>query len=149
MTFNEQDVPADAAAQSTVHGLVDYLNARDYEAFGELLDDDVRSGFLGAADRAGVVSGMNDLALRYPGLVFTRGELGTDPVVVAWAPVEGREYHKVGVLEFAFIEVDGETLVENIGYDDQWAEERLLAEEPDAADMPEGTDWQEWDVGES
>jgi hypothetical protein len=136
----------EAAAESTVDELVDLLNARDFDALEDLLDPEVSAAFFGLTGRAGIIEGLNDLTLRNPGLVTTRGELGEEPVLVAWVPGPNHGYERMGVFTFAFSDDGGERLIEHITYDDQPGDlVELLAERPDPEDMPQGIDWDEWD----
>jgi hypothetical protein len=146
----DRDQPADAGPESTLDEFVDYLNARDLDGIAELLHPEVTFDTAGGSGSQAVADSLGELVLRNPGVVFTRGELGTEPVVVAWSPAGDHDYAPMGSFSFTFLDEDGEALVEHIGYDDGPPDEdRLLAEEPDPADMPEGMDWEEWDSGES
>ncbi len=156
VTSPDQAPLVDPAAENVLTAAVEYLNARDFEGLAELLDPDVDCPWFEVAGREGVVDGFNDLALRYPAMLFTRAELGIEPVIVAWGygaspGVHVRQdgsFRRMGVLTFTFSDGE-ETLIDHIGYDDDpdpGAE--LLAEEPDPGDLPEGVDWLEWDAGE-
>jgi len=68
--------------------------------------------------------------------------------VVGWGRGQGRSYSRMGFVRVSFPEGD-EPLIEHIGYSDEPDEGRLLAEEPDPADIPEGFDWHEWEEGVS
>ena len=63
--------------------------------------------FFGGNDAETVMQGIGELILGYPGIVATRGELGDEPVVVAWIPGEERVYRRMGYFRFTFTE-DGE-----------------------------------------
>ena len=144
----EADATADAAAESVLDEFVDYFNARDFDGLATLVDDDATVPMFPESGKIGAISGFADLALRNPGLVFTRGELGEEPVAVAWSPAPGHEYRRMGYLAFTFTETDGETLIEHAVYDDQpEGVDGVLAEEPDPEDMGEGDTWEEWDSG--
>ncbi len=156
VTLPDPTSTADPAAENVLAAAVEYLNANDLDGLAELLHPDVDCSFFDTAGREGVVDGFNDLALRYPAMVFTRAELGEEPVVVAWGygrepGAHGRQegsFRRLGVFSFTF--TDGEeTLIEHIGYDDDPDPgAALLAEEPDPTEVPEGVDWLEWDTGE-
>ncbi len=142
------DVGTDASGENAIDELVDYFNARDFEALAELLAPDVTSDFLDLAGRAGITENLAELAIRNPGLVLTRGELGTEPVAVAWTPGEVHDYRMLGFLTFTFSE-EAEALIDHLQYDDRPEDaDELLAEEPDPDDMAEGGEWQEWEAGE-
>jgi hypothetical protein len=67
-----------ADLDNTIDELVDVLNGRDLDGLSELLAADVEAGVLGESSRDGVVDGFNDLFLRYPTLLVTRGEIGSN-----------------------------------------------------------------------
>ncbi len=157
MTTRDDTAAVEPAAENVLTALVEYLNANDLDGVAELLHPEVDCPFFETAGRDGVVEAFGELALRYPAMVYTRAELGVEPVIVAWGfgsepGVHGRQegtFRMMGVFSFAFGDGD-EPLVEHIAYDDDpdpGAE--LLAEEPDASDVPEGVDWLEWDAGEA
>lgn len=149
MTSPNADVTVDAAGENAVDEFVDYFNARDVEALAELLDDDVTCDFFDLGGKEGVIEGFSDMMIRNPGLVLTRGELGQEPVAVAWTPGEEHDYRRLGLFVFTF--ADGpDSLVEHIEYDDAPEDsEVVLAEEPDPDDMDQGGEWREWDTGEA
>ncbi len=146
-----------SAQEASLDEFVDYFNARDLEALRELLDSDVSAPFFGGTGHEVVMQGVGELVLGYPGIVATRGELGEEPVVVAWIPGEQRVYRRMGYFRFTFTEedegvedpsvVDGELKIEHIDYSDEIDDGSLLVEEPDPADMAEWESWQEWEEG--
>lgn len=151
MTASDSPV-VDPVEENVLDELVDLLNAQDFEAVAEFLHADVSSDLFDAAGRQGALEGFESLHHRYPGLVYTRGELGTEPVVVAWTMAEDRTYRQMGFLTFTFRDdreaTDG--AIEHIDYDDSPADQmELLAEEPDIDDAAEGAEWREWEYGES
>jgi hypothetical protein len=148
MTISEPPVPVDPAGENAVDELVDYFNARDFESVGALLDPDVSSAWLEVSGRDGMVVALTEVALRNPGLVLTRGELGDEPVAVAWVPGEEHGYQRMGYLTFSYSDGDADAPIEHIDYDDSAPPAELLAEEPDPDDMAEGTEWREWEAGE-
>ena len=150
MTRPDQDPPpADPAGEAAVDEFVDYFNARDLDGIVELVDPEVTSGFFGTSGSADLIQGLSELLLDYPGIILTRGEVGPEPVAVAWIPTNNHSYSRMGYFAFAFNDDDdGGALVEHIEYNDVADEEGLLAEEPDAAEMAEWEDWDEWDSGE-
>ncbi len=149
MTISDPPAPVDPGGENALDELVDYFNARDFDSVGTLFDADVSFPWLEVTGRDGTVSALVDLTLRNPGLVLTRGELGQEPVLVAWVPGEVHKYRRMGFFTAAYSDGDGETLIEHLEYDDS-AESvaELLVEEPDADDMAEGTEWREWETGE-
>ncbi len=148
MTISESPAQVDPAGENAIDELVDYFNARDFESVGALLDPGVSSAWLEVTGRDAVAAALMDLALRNPGVVLTRGELGQEPVAVAWVPGEEHGYRRMGYLTFAYADGDGDAPIEHIDYDDGTSPPAgLLAEEPDPDDMPEGTEWREWETG--
>ncbi len=146
-----------SAEEANLDEFVDYFNARDLESIGELLDKEVSAPFFGGSGHDAVMQGIGELVLGYPGILATRGELGDEPVVVAWIPGEERVYSRMGYFRFTFTEdgenaedagvVDGELQIEHIDYSDEIDDGSLLAEEPDPDDMAEWESWQEWEEG--
>jgi len=145
-----------SAEEASLDEFVDYFNARDLEAVRELLDEDCSAPFFGGNGHESIMQGMGELVLGYPGIVATRGELGDEPVVVAWIPGEQRVYQRMGYFRFTFTDeptgddaevVDGELRIEHIDYSDEIDDGSLLAEEPDPEDMAEWESWQEWEEG--
>ena len=146
-----------SAQEATLDEFVDFFNARDLEAVRELLDDEVSAPFFGGNGHESVMQGMGELVLGYPGIVVTRGELGEEPVAVAWIPGEERVYRRMGYFRFTFTEegegaedptlVDGEVSIEHIDYSDEIDDGNLLVEEPDPEDMAEWESWQDWEEG--
>ena len=84
-----------SAQEANLDEFVDYFNARDLEAIRELLDGEVSAPFFGGNGHDSVMQGVGELVLGYPGIVVTRGELGEEPVVVAWIPGEQRVYRRL------------------------------------------------------
>ena len=143
-----------SSQEASLDEFVDFFNARDLEGVRELLDDEVSAPFFGGTGHAPVMQGMGELVRGYPGIVTTRGELGEEPVVVAWIPGEERVYRRMGYFRFSFVDepgepevVDGELKIEHIDYSDEIDDGSLLAEEPDPADMAEWESWREWEEG--
>lgn len=143
------DIPSlDPAAESVLDEFVELFNARDWDAIAEFISEDVTSERLGAASRTEVLHALAQLDVTYPGLLATRGEYGNEPVVVAWLPdFETRDWAPMGYFSFSFTD-DDEPLIEHIEYEDVPTEdELLLAEEPDADDLPEWFDWTAYEEG--
>lgn len=146
-----------SSQEASLDEFVDFFNARDLEGLSELLDDGVSAPFFGGNDAETVMQGVGELILGYPGIIVTRGELGDEPVVVAWIPGQERVYRRMGYFRFTFTEdgeaaedpsvVDGELRIEHIDYSDEIDDGSLLVEEPDPADMAEWESWQEWEEG--
>lgn len=138
-----------SSEEATLDELVDYFNARDLDGFSELLDAEISAPFFGGSGRETVMQGLGELILGFPGIIVTRGELGEEPVVVAWIPGQQRNYQRTGYFRFTFVDGDpiddGELLVEHIDYSDEIDDGSLLAEEPDASDLAEWESWDEWE----
>lgn len=138
-----------SSQEATLDELVDYFNARDLDGLAELLDAEVSAPFFGGTGRDIVMQGLGELVLGFPGIIATRGELGDEPVVVAWIPGEHRSYQRTGYFRFTFLDGDvvddGEMFVEHIDYSDEIDDGSLLVEEPDPADLAEWESWDEWE----
>lgn len=139
--------------EAALDEFVDFFNARDLEAIRELLDEECSAPFFGGNGHDSIMQGMGELVLGYPGIITTRGELGDEPVVVAWIPGEERVYRRMGYFRFSFTEdgersvIEGEVQIEHIDYSDELDDGNLLAEEPDPEDMAEWESWREWEEG--
>lgn len=131
-------------AEACIDEFVDYFNARDLEGLDELLSRDASSTFLRASDAGEMIQGLGEILLAYPGIVLTRGELDDEPVAVAWVPGENHDYSRMGFFAFSVVDED-EELIEHLEYSDEFDEGRLLAEEPEPAEIAEWEDWGEWD----
>jgi len=84
-TFGEPDWRiANADLDNALDEFVDLVNARDLDGLTELLASDVEADFLGEFSRDGVIAVFNDLFLRCPSLLVTRGDLGSRPMVAVW-----------------------------------------------------------------
>lgn len=127
---------------------VDMVNGRDLDGLSDLMAPDAESDFLGATSRESVVDGFNDLFLRNPNLLATRGDLGSEPIVALW--VFDFEEDRFDLSGFVTLDVDdsenalitGITFVEEISETDD-----LVVETPDRAELPEWEDWTEFDEG--
>lgn len=132
--------PDGSALDNALVEFVDLFNARDFDELAGMLADECEAGFLGEASRDGVVDGLNDLLLRYPSLILTRGDLGKQPIAVAWVfdPGDNR-YDTMGYFVPA---LDDSDLVAGLEYFDEMPEsEDLVVEEPEDVELPE---WEEW-----
>lgn len=133
---------ADVDLDNVVVELVDLVNARDLEAVAELLAEDVEARFLDALSRSDAIEGLNDLLLRYPTLLLTRGDLGAEPVAAVWM-IESEEerYDLVGYLT---VEIDeaGDGFVTHVDYVDELPEsDDLVVETPESGEYGEWNDW--------
>ena len=139
----------DPAGEALATEFVDLVNAGDFEGLGELLHPEVSSEFLGRSGPGDVIAALEETLLRNPGVVFTRGELGDEPIAVAWA-VQDDGYRRLGLVLFTYADGDdGETLIDGLAYEDREVDpDLLLAEEPDIEDADEGNRWTEWDSGD-
>ncbi len=125
---------------------VDVINGRDLDSLADLLAEDAEADFLGEGTRDGVVSGMNDLILRNPTLIMTRGDLGSDPLVAVWAYDRDREgFDPFGYLTIELSDSE-EGLISRIEYVEDLGEtDELVVEVPDRSELPEWWDWSELD----
>lgn len=126
--------------------LVDVLNGRDLDGLSELLAADAEAGFLGESSRDGVVDGFNDLFLRYPTLLVTRGDLGSDPIVAVWLfDREADRFDPFGYLAFEMSDKE-ECLLQRVEYVDELPDsEDLVIETPERSELAEWEDWSELD----
>lgn len=125
---------------------VDVLNGRDLDGLSELLAADAEAGFLGELTRDGVVDGFNDLFLRYPTLLVTRGESGSDPIVAVWIfDREADLFDPFGYMTFETSD-NKETLIQRIDYIDEFSDfEDVVVEVPERSELGEWEDWSELD----
>ncbi|HEX6220981.1 MAG TPA: nuclear transport factor 2 family protein [Acidimicrobiia bacterium] len=137
-----------ADLDNAIDEFVDLLNARDYEGLGDLLASDVEAEFLGGRSRDEVLDGWNDLILRYPTLLTTRADLGSDPIVAIWTfDDEADRFDQFGFLLFEMDETS-EGLVQRISYAEEIADsDELVIETPERSDLPEWEEWSELDEG--
>jgi hypothetical protein len=125
---------------------VDVVNGRDFDTLADLLEEDAQADFLGEGSRDGVVSAMNDLILRNPTLITTRGDLGSDPIVAVWA--YDREAGGFDPFGFILLELSDseEGLISRIEYVEELGEsDDLVLELPERSELPEWWDWSELD----
>ncbi|MDP8957885.1 MAG: hypothetical protein M3N51_01500 [Actinomycetota bacterium] len=137
----------DAGAENVLQAFIDYFNARDLEGVTELLSEEVSSDFFDASTSEDMLEGMSDFLLRHPTVVLTRGELGQEPVVVAWAAdLEDEEYHSLGYFTFTFTDGEDGASIDHISYVDRPDDTgELLAEQPEPDEIAEWEDWNDWD----
>lgn len=135
-----------AVLDNILDEFVDVFNGRDLDGLSELLAADAEAGFLGESSRPGVVDGFNDLFLRYPTLLVTRGESGSDPIVAVWIfDREADLFDPFGYMTFETSD-NKEALVERIGYIDEFFDsEDLVVEVPERSELGEWEDWSELD----
>jgi hypothetical protein len=135
-----------AELDNTIDEVVDVLNGRDLDGLSELLAADVEAGFLGESSRDGVVDGLNDLFLRYPTLLVTRGEAGPDPIVAVWIfDRVGDRFDPFGYMTFQMSD-DEPGLIQRVEYIDELPDsEDLIVETPERSELPEWEDWSELD----
>lgn len=139
----------DPAGEALAAEFVDLVNARDYEALAELLHPEIESSFLGVSGRTDFVEKLADLVQRNPGIVLTRGELGAEPIAVAWSRGDDGGYQRSGIVVFRYSDEDGTAVIDCMEYEDRDLDpDALLAEEPEAEDADEGQSWEEWETGE-
>lgn len=126
----------------------DIVNGRDLDGLSDLIAPDAQFDFLGATSRESVVDGFNDLFLRNPNLLVTRGDRGSEPIVALWVfDFEGDRFDLSG---YATIDIDDseDALITGITFvDDISGTEDLVVETPDRSELPEWEDWTEFDGG--
>lgn len=107
-----------------------------------MLATDAEAGFLGESSGTGVIEGVNDLFLRYPTLLATRGDLGPEPIVLVW--IFDQELDRFDPLGYLTLDVSdaGEGQIRRVEYVDEVPDsEDLVVETPERADLPEWGDW--------
>lgn len=136
----------DPSLDDALAEFVEFLNARDLEALGELLTEDVQAEFLEEGSRDGVVDGFNDLILRYPALLATRGDIGPDPIVVLWLyDQEENRFDSLGYISAEPAD-SGEGLIQRIDYVDELPDsEDVVVEVPEPSELSEWDEWSELD----
>jgi hypothetical protein len=135
-----------AELDNAIDEWVDVVNGRDLDGLSELLAADAEASFLGEWSRDGVVDGFNDLFLRYPTLLVTRGEAGPDPIVAVWIfdRVADR-FDPFGYMTFETTDDDA-GLIRRVEYIGELPDsEDLLVETPERSELPEWEDWSELD----
>lgn len=141
LTGGEPESPTDPAGESLIVELSERLNARDFDGLEELLDPEAASGFLQASGREEVVAALMELVERHPGLLTTRGELGSEPVLGLWVvdPAEG-DHDLVGVMQFDWSD-GAEPLLTSLEVVEPDGTQELLLERPDPDEIEEWDDW--------
>ncbi len=125
---------------------VDVVNGRDLDGLGELLAADAEAEFLGEMSGRGVADGFNDLFLRYPTLLVTRGDIGSDPIVAVW--IFDRVADRFDPFGYMTLEVSDseDPLIQRVVYTDELSNvEDLVVETPERSELPEWEDWSELD----
>lgn len=141
--------PENALLDDVLVGFVDLFNARDSEALSEMLAADASSEFFQGSTREEILEGMTDLSLRYPTLVLTRGDLGSDPIAPAWLlDQEDDSYELVGFFRVAIDETDEPSIV-SVDYIDEVPDTgEAILEPPEGSERNEWEDWSITDSGE-
>jgi hypothetical protein len=134
-----------AELDNALDAFVDVVNGRDFDGLEGLLESDAESEFLGAMSREGIIDGFSDLVLRYPTLLLTRGDLGSEPIVVLWTfDFDGDRFERFGYMTLDMSESE-QGLIQRISYIDELTNDDLVVESPDRSDLPEWDDWSELD----
>lgn len=138
-TSGEADRIENAAADNVLDSFIELVNARDFEAVCDLMAEDAEAPFLDATTAAGIAEGLGDLVLRYPTLVLTRGELGTEPIVATWIFHQDHDaYGLAGYFTAGWSDGD-EPLIERLEYVEEFDDpDDLLVEAPEESEIPEG-----------
>lgn len=144
------DEPGPASDNTQLDNLLDefveVVNARDLDDLGDLLRAETEAEFLGEVTGAGVVEGLNDLFLRYPTLLATRGDIGAEPVVAMWIfDQDADRFDPFGYFTFEIGESE-EPLIQRLVYNEELPDtEDVVVEIPDRSDLAEWEDWSELD----
>lgn len=128
----------DCAAENVLDEFVDLFNARDIDVLASLVAEDLDAEFLKVAGRQGALEALENLFIRQPFVVATRGERGVEPIVALWQPTgeDGDGYVVVGFLTFECSDED-EPVITRVEYFEELDD--VLLEEPDG--VVEGLDW--------
>jgi hypothetical protein len=135
---------ADPDLESLRDEFVEAFNARDPEAVLALVHPDVECLDIGEGAEL-LAEELEAIWERSPGAILTRAFLDATPCAVGWLPDEDGCWSRAGLVCF-----DGEdSLLSRVALpDDADALERAEAEEPTGEEVPEWSDWGEWDRGE-
>jgi hypothetical protein len=132
--------PAGTGVDDFVDEFVEFFNARDLEGLAGMLAEDVDAELVHALGSVGAIEGLEELFVREPLVILTRGEVGQEPIAAVWHPSDSG-YAGVGYLVFDFDDAEPPA-ISRIDYVDEIDDEGLLVEEPDelSADEWELTD---------
>ncbi len=107
---------------------IEFFNARDLDSIGSMLAADVEAEFVHSIGSVGALIGLEELFLREPLVLLTRGDADGDALAVVWHP-GGGGHLTVGYLAFEFTDGDpGE--ITRIEYLDELNADDLVVEEP-------------------
>jgi hypothetical protein len=120
---------------------IEFFNARDLDSIGSMLAADVEAEFVHSIGSMGALIGLEDLFLREPLVLLTRGDADGDALAVVWHPT-GSGHQTVGYLSFEFTDEDPEEIT-RIEYLDELNAEDLVVEEPDEVTA------EEWELEET
>lgn len=125
---------------------IEAVNARDLELLAELMAPDVEADLVGASSRDDALEGFNDLILRNPTLLLSRGDLGPAPIAVAWVfDLDSDDFRALG---YVAVDLDDseESLIQRIVYVDELPDtDELVMETPERDDLSEWVEWVEQD----
>jgi hypothetical protein len=108
---------------------IEFFNARDLDSIGTMLASDVEAEFVHSIGSAGALVGLEDLFMREPLVLLTRGDADGDALAVVWHP-SGEGHQTVGYLAFEFTDDDPGELT-RIEYLDELNADDLVVEELD------------------
>lgn len=126
--------PADTDLENALVEFVDRFNARDMEGLSELFAPEATFDLTESL----APGSLDDLFLRHPDLILTRGELDLSPVAAAWILDADTDHYRLCGLFVLEIE---EGLIERIVFVDEVPEGDLVVETPDDTERPEWEDW--------
>lgn len=131
-----------AGLDNLLDGFVEVVNARDLDRLSELLSPEAEASFLGEFSESGVVDGFNDLLLRYPTFMVTRGDIGSEPIAVAWIfDQEADRFDPFGYFTLDVTDSE-EPQIQRVEYAEELpASEDLVVETPERSELPEWEDW--------
>lgn len=140
-----QEVHPDPDRSVCVDALAEAFNARDLDALLDLVTPDCETPGL-ANDLDDFALAMEDLWLRRPTCLVTRGEHGDDVIGVLWELADAGRWWRVASVHVEDV-ADGLAGVIEFS-DDPFLVEEIAADEPDL-DLEQGSRWAEWEDGDS
>lgn len=123
---DEQITTPESGAETVRNLFVDAVNARDVERLDEHLEPEHAEE---------IRSELRVLNERWPRLMLTRGDRGTEPVAAVWLPDSNERYRRAGSLDLRFDDSDRILGIEFI----EGIDPGILAEAPSP---PQVAEWE-------
>lgn len=136
---------AGAGLDDLLDEFVELVTARDLDGLTDVLAPDVLAEFLDSTSCFGAIDGLNELVLRNPTLMFTRGDLDSEPIVALWILDQDKDcYDLVGYLMFEM--TDSNELIQRLEFVEELPGlEDLVIETPEGREIPEWDVWSAYD----